>query len=157
MLAFRLEVGLLFSRSVVSDSSRPHGLQLSRLPCPSPSPRVCSNSCPLSQWCHPTVSSSVVPFSSCLQSFPASRSFQRSQFFSWAPWQEIERERLALETWSLNYWATKEVPGYLCGAECWLWCISDHLISCSLYFFPYKMAVIILYPTPPGILQRLCA
>ena len=65
---------LLFSHSVVSDSLQPHGLQHTRLPCPSLSPRVCSNSCPLSQWCHPTISSSVVPFSSCPQWFPASGS-----------------------------------------------------------------------------------
>ena len=71
-----------FSHSVVSDSLRPHGLQHARLPCPSPSPRVYSNSCPLSQWWHPTISSSVVPFSFHLQSFPASGSFQVSQFFS---------------------------------------------------------------------------
>ena len=66
---------LLFSCSVMSDSLRPHGLQHARLPCPSTSPGACSNSCPLSQWCHPTISSSVVPFSSYLQSFPASESF----------------------------------------------------------------------------------
>ena len=60
----------------------PHGLQHSRLPCPSPSPRVCSNSCPLSQWCHPTISSSVIPVSSCLLSFPASGSFPMSQLFT---------------------------------------------------------------------------
>ena len=71
-----------FSRSVMSDSLRPHGLQHARLPCPSPSPGACSNSCSLSQWCHPTISSSVIPLSSCLQSFPASRSFQISQFFT---------------------------------------------------------------------------
>ena len=71
-----------FSCSVVSDSLWPHGLQHTRLPCPSPSPRACSNSCPSSQWCHPTISSSVIPFSSCLQSFPGSRSFPVSQFFA---------------------------------------------------------------------------
>ena len=60
----------------------PYGLQHTRLPCPSPSPRACSNSCPLSWWCHPTISSSVVPSSSCLQSFPASRSFPMSQLFT---------------------------------------------------------------------------
>ena len=65
---------LLFSCSVVS-ALWPHGLQHARLPCPSPFPRACSDSCPLSQWCHPTISSSVIPFSSCLQSFPASGSF----------------------------------------------------------------------------------
>ena len=72
---------LQFSHSVVSDSLQPHGLQHARSPCPSPIPRVYSDSCPLSRWCHPTISSSVIPFSSCLQSFPASESFQMSQFF----------------------------------------------------------------------------
>ena len=62
----------------MSDSLWPHGLQYVRLPCPSPTPGAFSNSCPLSQWCHSTISSSVVPFSSCLQSFPASGSFQMS-------------------------------------------------------------------------------
>ena len=71
-----------FSRSVVSDSLQPHGLQYARLPCPSPTPGACSNLGPLSQWCHPTISSSVIPFSSCLQSFPASGSFPMSQFFA---------------------------------------------------------------------------
>ena len=72
---------LLLSRSVVSDSLWPHGLQHTSLPCPSPFPGAYSNSCPLSQWCHPTISSSVIPFSSCPQSFPASGSFLMSQFF----------------------------------------------------------------------------
>ena len=71
-----------FSLSVMSDSLWPHGLQHAKFPCPSPTPRACSNSCPSSQWCHPTISSSVVPFSSCLQSFPVSASFQMSQFFT---------------------------------------------------------------------------
>ena len=73
---------LLFSHLVVSDSLQPHGLQHTRLPCPSPSPWACSNSCPFSRWWHKTISSSVVPFSSCLQSFPASGSFPKSQFFA---------------------------------------------------------------------------
>ena len=71
-----------FSHSVMSNSLRPHGLQHTRLPCPSPTPRTCSNSCPLNQWYHPAILSSVVPFSSCLQSFPASGSFLMSQFFA---------------------------------------------------------------------------
>ena len=71
-----------FSRSVVSDSFQPQGIQHGRPPCPSPTPGVYSNSCPLSQWCHPTISSSVVPFSSHLQSFPTSGSFPMSQFFA---------------------------------------------------------------------------
>ena len=73
---------LQFSRSVMSDSLRPRGLQHARPPCPSPAPGVYSNSCPLSRWCHPTISSSVSPFSSCPPSFPASGSFQMSQLFA---------------------------------------------------------------------------
>ena len=73
---------LLFSQSVMSNSLRPYGLQHARFPCPSPAPGACSNSCPLNQWCHPTFLSSVVPFSSCPQSFLASGSFQMSQFFA---------------------------------------------------------------------------
>ena len=72
---------LLFSHSIVSKSVQSHGLQHTRLSCPSLSPRDCSNSCPLSWWCHPTISSSVFPFSSCLRSIPAPGSFPRSQFF----------------------------------------------------------------------------
>ena len=71
-----------FSLSVVSDSLWPHGLQHTRPPCSSPTPRAYPNSCPLSRWCHPTISSSVVPFSSCLQSFPESGSFPMSQLFA---------------------------------------------------------------------------
>ena len=79
---FKASVQFSSVHSVVSHSLRPHGLQHTKLPCPSPTPGVYSNSCPLSQWCHPTISSSVVPFSSCLQSFPASGSFPMSQLFT---------------------------------------------------------------------------
>ena len=75
-------ISVQFNCSVVSDSLRPHGLQQTRLCYPSTTSRACSSSCPLSQWCHPTILSSVIPFSSCLQSFPASGSFQMSQFFA---------------------------------------------------------------------------
>ena len=71
-----------FSRSAMSDSLRPYELQHARPPCPSPTPGTHPNPCPLSWWWHPTISSSVVPFSSCLQSFPASGSFPMSQFFA---------------------------------------------------------------------------
>ena len=71
------------SRSVMSNSLRAHESQHARPPCPSPTPRVHSDSCPLSQWCHPAISSSVIPFSSCPQSLPASDSFPVSQLFSW--------------------------------------------------------------------------
>ena len=70
----------------MSDSLRPHEQQHTRLPCPSPTPRACSNSCPSNQWCHPTISSSVIPFSSCLQSFPAPGSFPVIQFFTSNYW-----------------------------------------------------------------------
>ena len=73
-----------FSRSVVSNSLRPHEPQHTRPPCPSPTPRVHPNPCPSSWWCHPAISSSVVPFSSCPQSLPASQSFQMSQLFAWS-------------------------------------------------------------------------
>ena len=73
-----------FTRSVMSDSLRPHELQHTRPPCPPPIPRVHPNPCPWSQWCHPTILCSVVPFSSCPQSFPASQSFPMSQFFTWS-------------------------------------------------------------------------
>ena len=75
-----------FSRKVISNYLQPHGLQHARPPCPSPTPRVYSNSCPLSRWCHPTISFSVIPFSSHFQFFPASGSFQISQFFTSGGW-----------------------------------------------------------------------
>ena len=78
-----LEANLVqFRHSVMFNSLQPDGLQHARLPCPSPTPRACSNSCPSSQWCHPATLSSFVPFFSCPQSFPASRSFPMSQFFT---------------------------------------------------------------------------
>ena len=73
-----------FSRSVVSNSLWPHESQHARPPCPSPTPGVHSNSCPLSRWCHPAISSFIVPFSSCPQSLPASESFPMSQLFAWS-------------------------------------------------------------------------
>ena len=79
---YNLKSSVQFSHSVMSDSLWPHGLQHTRLPCSSPTPRAYSNSCPSNQWYHPTISSSIIPFSSCLQSFPASGSFPMSQFFT---------------------------------------------------------------------------
>ena len=81
-IALHLCSSVQFSRSVVSDSLQLHEPQHARLPCPSPTPRIYPNSCPLSHWCHPIISSSVVPFPSHLQSFPASGSFQMSQLFT---------------------------------------------------------------------------
>ena len=82
-VAFLLFSVVQFTCSVVSDSLQPHGLQHARPPCPSPTPGIYSNSWPLSQWCHPAISSSIVPFSSCPQSLPASGSFPVSQLFAW--------------------------------------------------------------------------
>ena len=77
-----MSVSVLFSHSVVSNSLQRHEPQHIRPPCPSPTPRVHPNPCPSSQWCHPTILSSIIPFSSRLQSFPASASFQTSQLFA---------------------------------------------------------------------------
>ena len=82
MFTFHLPLCIQFSHSVVSDSLWPHKLQHTRPPCPSPIPRVHPNPSPSSRWCHPTILSSVVPFSSCPQSYPASGSFPVSQFFT---------------------------------------------------------------------------
>ena len=82
LYCYKLPCSVQFSHSVMSDSLRLHELQCARPPCPSPTPRAYPNSCPLSQWCHPTISSSVIPFSSWHQSFPASGSFPMSQLFA---------------------------------------------------------------------------
>ena len=92
-----------FIRSVMSDSLLPHGLQHARPFCPSSIPGVYSNSCPLSQWCHPTISSSVISFSSHLQSFPVSWSFQMSQFFA-SGGQSIG---VSASTIIIQWWANK--------------------------------------------------
>ena len=98
-----------FSRSVMCNSLRPHELQHARPPCPSPTPGGYSNSCPLSQWCHPAISSSVVPFSSCPQSLPASAFFPMSQLFIWSG-QSIGVSALAsvllknTQNWSASEW-----------------------------------------------------
>ena len=91
-----------FSRSVVSNSLRPHEPQHASPPYPSPTPRVHPNSCPLSWWCHPTISSSVVPFSSCLQSFPSSGAFQMSQFFT--SWGQSIRVSTSTSVLPMNIW-----------------------------------------------------
>jgi len=95
----------------MSYSLRPHELQHARPPCPSPTPRVHSNSCPSSQWCHPAISSSVVPFSSCPQSLPASESFPMSQLFAWGG-QSIGVSALASPA--------KEHPGLISFRMSWL-------------------------------------
>ena len=133
-----------FSRSVVSDSLQPHGLQHTRPPCPSPTPRVYSNSCPLSQWCHPTISSSVVPFSFPLQSFPASGSFQMNQFFA-SGGQSIVVSASALvlpmniQDWfplGLTGWISLKSKGLSRVFFTW-----DKLVFLSLSFPTFKMRI----------------
>ena len=101
------------SHSVVSDSLYPHGLQHARLPCPSPTPRAYSNLCP-SSWCHPTISSSVIPFSSCLQSFPVSGAFQMCQYFT-SGGQSIG---VSVSTSSLPIFRTDFLEDGLVGSSC---------------------------------------
>ena len=114
--------GLQFSHSDVSNCLQPHGLQHVRLPCPSSTPGAGSNSGPLSLWCHPTISSSVVPFSSCLQSFPASGSFQMSQFFVRIRWPKYwsfsfsispSNEYLGLISFKMDWFDILAVQGAL--------------------------------------------
>ena len=103
-----------FSHSVVSDSLWPHESQHTRPPCPPPTPGVHSDSCPLSQWCHPTMSSSVIPFSSCLKSFPASESFQMSHFFT-SGGQSIGVSALAsFLPKNTQDWSPLEWTGWIC-------------------------------------------
>ena len=107
--AFSQSSSVQFSRSVVSDSLRPRELQHTRPPRPSPTPGVHSNSCPLSRWCHPAISSSVVPFSSCPQSLPASEYFPMSQLFTWggqSTWVSASASFLPKKSqgWSPSEW-----------------------------------------------------
>ena len=105
---------------IVSSSLRPHGLQNTRLPCPSPTPGACSNSCPLSQRCHPTISFSVIPFSSCLQSFPASGSFPVSvlcirwpEYWSFSLSNSPSNEYLGLISFRTHWFDILAVQGTL--------------------------------------------
>ena len=100
-----------FSRSIVSDSLRPHESQHARPPCPSPSPGVHSDSRPSSPWCHPAISSWVIPFSSCLQSLPASESFPMSQLFAWGGQSR---------SFSFSIIPSKEIPGLISFRMDWL-------------------------------------
>ena len=114
-----------FSRSVMSNTWRPHELQHARPPCPSPTPVVHSDSCPWSPWCHPSISSSVVPFSSCPQSLPASESFPMSQLFAWGS-QSTGVSALASflpkksQGWSPSEW-TGWISLQLMGTKRWTW------------------------------------
>ena len=109
-----------FSRSVMSNSLQPHGLQHTRLPCPSPTPGACSNSCALSQWCHPTISSSVFPFSSCLQSFLASGAFPKSQLEKVAKVLEPASGGQSIWSFSFSISPSREYSGLISFRIDWL-------------------------------------
>ena len=129
-----------FSRSVVSDFLRPHESQHARPPCPSPTPGVHSDSRPLSQWCHPAISFSVIPFSSCPQSLPASGSFPMSQLFAWGG-QSIGVSALAsilpknTQDWSPLGWTgwtslqSKGLSRVFPGIKIWQWWLLRLLIK----------------------------
>ena len=110
---FERKASVQFSRSVVFDSLQPHELQCARSPCPSPTPGVYSNSCPSSWWCHPAISSSVVPFSSCPQSLLASESFPMSHLFAWDG-QSAGVSALASFLWKKTQgWSPSEWTGWI--------------------------------------------
>ena len=115
-----------FSHSVMSDSLRPHKLQHARPPCPSPTPGVHPNSCPSSWWCHPAISSCVVPFSSCPQSLPASESFPMSQLFAWGILLIHKKEQIVpfVEMWmDLCYteWSKSERENQISSINTYMW------------------------------------
>ena len=109
-----------FSRSVISNYLRPHELQHTRLPCPSPTPGVYPNSCPLNRWCHPAISSSVVPFSSCLQSFPASGTFLMSQFFTSGGQSIGVSASVSVLPMNTQDWSPSGWPGWISLQSKWL-------------------------------------
>ena len=102
-----------FSHSVISDSLWPHESQHARPPCPSPSPRVHTNSRPSSRWCHPAISSSVIPFSSCLQSLPASKSFPMSQLFAWGGQSTGVSTLASVPPKKPQHWSPSEWTGWI--------------------------------------------
>ena len=124
---FRILSSVQFSCSVVSDSLRPHELQHTRPPCPSPTPGVHSNSHPSSRWCHPAISSSVIPLPSCPQSLPASESFPMSQHFAWSgqstvasalasfphSWRKNDKKELEIHQFVLKQWVKVQL-----GTDC---------------------------------------
>ena len=129
-----------FSRSVMSDSLQPHESQHARPPCPSPTPRVHPNSCPSSRWCHPTISSSVAPFSSCSQSLPASGSFQMSQLFEWGGQSTGVSASASVLPMNTQDWSPSGWIGWIClqssGLPRVLTCHSSKasVLQCSAFF-----------------------
>ena len=113
LMLFFTVLSVQFSRSVVSDSPWPHESQQARPPCPSPTPRVHSDSRSSSQWCHPAISSSVVPFSYCPQSLPASESFPVSQLFTWGGQSTGVSALASLLPKNIQDWSSSEWTGWI--------------------------------------------
>ena len=125
-------VSVQFSHSVVSNSLRPHEPQDTRPPCPSPTLRVYPNPCPLSQWFHPTISSSVIPFSSCPQSFPASGSFQMSQLFAWGGQSTgASSSTSVLPMNTQDGWINVPINVHICVCVCVYIYIYAHTYTCT--------------------------
>ena len=129
-----------FSHSVVPDCLRPHGLQHARLPCPSPIPGACSNSSPSSQWCHPTISSSVVPFSSCLQSFPTSGSFPMSQLFAWGGQSIGVSASASVLPMNTQDWSPSEWTGWISLQSKGLWRVFSNTTVQKHQFFNVQLS-----------------
>ena len=124
---------LLFSHSVVSNSLQPHGLQHTRLPCSSPSPGAYSNSCPLRQWCHPTISPSVTPFS-CLQSFRASRSFLMSQLLASGGKGIGASALVSVLPMNIQDWFSLGLTGFISLQSKWHHSSKPSIFQCSAFF-----------------------
>ena len=158
-----------FSHWVVSDSLWPHRLQQARLPCPSPIPRAYSNSCPSSRWCHPTISSSVTPFYSCPQSFPASRSFRMSQLFI-SGGQSIGASAsvlpMTIQNWfplGLSGWISFAVQGTLksllqhhSSKASILWCSAFFILQLSHPYMTTGKTIALTRRTFVGKVTHLC-
>ena len=133
---------LLFSRSVMYDSFQPHGLQHSRLPSPSLSPRVCSNSCPLIQWCHPSISSSVIPVSSFLRSFPSWESFPMNELLAsdgQSIWASASASVLPI---NIQYWFPLGWTGLISSVQETLFCLFVLSFLISVFYSLAKYAEI---------------
>ena len=144
----------------MSESLRPHGVQHASPPCPSPTPKVYSNSCPSSRWCHPTISSSVIPFSSCLQSFPASGSFQMSQLFASVlefqlqhqSFQWIFRDWFPLGWTAESPWSPRSLPQYQSSKASILQRSAFFIVQLS---YPYKTGGKIIALTWQAFLSKV--
>ena len=136
-----------FSCSVMSDSLRPHESQHSRPPCPSPTPGVYPNSCPSSRWCHPTISPSVVPFSSCPQSLPASGSFPVSQLFTWGGQSTEISASASVLPMNTQDWSPLGCTGRISFQSKGLWRVFSNTTLQKLQFFVFFTAFFLHSPT----------